>query len=353
MKLRASSLPRLALCPASYHLSQNAPALPESDDATRGSKIHAWLAGEKVDLSPDEQDDASECLAILDNLTMRLPEPDEILTEQEMSLDVDGVTITGHVDRVEIRGAHALLVDFKTGRNEVELAESNAQLGAYSLMLAASRGDIEEFTLAIIQPHARNGGSQATFRRAELVGYWRRVCEVIRAIRAAETGPQPGVEQCRYCPAAPLCPAMRRELATVDKADLSPARWETYAPEDKLALYDLCSRVLKAAGVIHSLIKSELAANPNMYGGALCLKPGTIRTTITDAAGLYGRLVQECGLTAEEFLPCVSVAKTKLAPVVKAKSGRKGKAFDDWLSAVLAPHSESKQCEPSIERRRA
>lgn len=350
--LRSSSLHRYEACPASFHLAKLAPELPESDDATSGTRIHAALAGslEFDALTCDEQQTFEMMTEAYDGIVSGLPDPVRYV-EQDFELSHPLGTVTGHPDLVEIRGEHCIVVDWKAGRNDVERAENNIQLLAYCLMVAARHPEPQTFQLAIIQPWVRGGGSSAFLTRSELAGAWHRITRIFERIIAAEEDPQPSLEACRYCPAAPVCPVQRMQLATVSKADLSAQRWEVATPSEKLALYDLCSQVQKVAGVIQSLIKSELTANPGYYGGELFLKPGATKATITDPAGLYLSLSKY--ITPEEFLPCVTVAKTKLKPIVKAKTGGKGKAFDDEFEAMLAPFVSEKQNEPSVERKKA
>jgi hypothetical protein len=55
----ASSFARYQLCPGSFGLEQEARRLNqlahmESKDSDRGTRIHAWLAGEPAELTPEE-----------------------------------------------------------------------------------------------------------------------------------------------------------------------------------------------------------------------------------------------------------------------------------------------------------
>jgi hypothetical protein len=178
-----------------------------------------------------------------------------------------------------------------------------------------------------------------------------RIVDIIEAIEEASE-PKPSTDACRYCRAQTICPAIRREVARVEKLDLSAQRWEAVPVPEKMALWDKLGAVEKAIGHMRALFRADLERDPNAYGGELRLKPGAVKATITDPTGLFRALVP-LGVTSEEYLAAVSVAKTKLAPIVKAKAGKKGKEFDAFFEQTLKPYVEEKQNASSVERRKA
>jgi hypothetical protein len=54
------------MCPGSWELSKQAPVEPTSQYAETGTRIHASLAGESVELSHDEQWVRDECERLVD-----------------------------------------------------------------------------------------------------------------------------------------------------------------------------------------------------------------------------------------------------------------------------------------------
>lgn len=81
----ASGFFRLEKCPGSFHLIQQArelgqAAFQSSADADRGTRIHAWVAGEPVQLTTEELDTTSQLQARADE-QIRLIFQDEPYSE--------------------------------------------------------------------------------------------------------------------------------------------------------------------------------------------------------------------------------------------------------------------------------
>lgn len=58
----ASSAEADRLCPGRHQACANLPDLPPTPESTTGERIHAFLAGDKVELSVEEYDAATACL---------------------------------------------------------------------------------------------------------------------------------------------------------------------------------------------------------------------------------------------------------------------------------------------------
>lgn len=357
--IRPSELNRLKHCPESFWLSIGQPELPDSG-AESGTETHAALAmyfrGEQRAFAmPDGQEETLErCLDAFGKYTEALPLADAYIVEGEFELPLgDDWVLRGHPDLVALHGTEAVLPDWKTMYGEYPDPAENLQLGAYGLLHAASDPKTQVYHLGLIQPNVKGGIRWARFERAELSRFWFEILAIVEAVKAAKhatPNPTPG-DHCTYCRAQSSCPAVKRDMVKLDKMAFSVPTWAMYSAADKLQAYDLASRLMKACGVIHALCKADLEANPSAFGGELTLKPGATKATITDPAGLF-RSLSRVGVTAEDFLGAVSVAKTKLKPVVKAKTGGKGKAFDDSFDEMLRPYVEEKQNSPSLERRK-
>jgi len=348
--LRASSLARVEECPASYWLSQGQPST-SSPDADRGTRIHAALAAGSPDgLAPDEEALYEACD---DLLTERAGAalPDTSLIEESMELRGDGWIVLGHPDLVGIDGAVAVVVDYKTGNTPVAHAANNLQLLAYALMVAQRFRNVADFRLELIQPMAPGQGSSATFSREDLTAAYYRIDQIVRAVMQARGGrdPQPG-NCCQYCPAAPTCPAIHRELAAMDRAEIDAKTWSGLSREERLASYDMACRLVKVCEQVRTLCRLDLEADPDAYHGELALAPGRTIPAITDPAGLFEFLEGE-GVERAEMLQAVKVAKTKLEPAAKKAVGLKGKEWTAWWTAALAPYTESSQAKPTLKRR--
>lgn len=221
---------------------------PQSPAAARGTLVHAVLerlfdlpSGERtrsaaeallpsaweamMDERPDLADlvDGSDDAAVgewFDGATKLLDrwftledptrlEPAE--RELYVEADVDGLTLRGYVDRLDIApDGRMRVVDYKTGRSPSELFEAKAlfQMKFYALVLWKLKGTVPTLLQLvylgngeIIRYAPDEGDLRATERK--IVALWAAIS------RAAETGdwrPSPG-RLCDWCDHKALCPA--------------------------------------------------------------------------------------------------------------------------------------------------
>jgi hypothetical protein len=119
--------------------------------------------------------------------------------------------------------SHALIVDLKAGIHEVETL-GNHQLTLYALGLMAQTGwAFDSITVAIVQPRV-GVPSPLTFTREELEARVPFYADAIRATLDPDAPLNPSDEACKYCPAAPTCPALQAHtLALARREFASPA----------------------------------------------------------------------------------------------------------------------------------
>jgi CRISPR/Cas system-associated exonuclease Cas4 (RecB family) len=135
-KPSASKLAQYAECPGRFALEKSLPPGESSPEANLGTLVHAHLAGEKVELDSDALEMAKRCR-------------DQYLEVAESVIGTEPITSTvlekrlwmenkwsGAIDRIDFFGDSALVVDYKTGRSEVENSASNLQLRAYAVLVA-------------------------------------------------------------------------------------------------------------------------------------------------------------------------------------------------------------------------
>jgi hypothetical protein len=122
-----------------------------------GTRIHAALAGERVQLNDDENRIADLCSEhearlVIDTFgpVVMSPVREERLWGYDHRLQR---TFSGKPDAVYVHEGRALLIDYKTGRGSVEHASENLQLRALAV-LAAEKWEVHDVTVAIIQPMA-------------------------------------------------------------------------------------------------------------------------------------------------------------------------------------------------------
>ena len=220
-------------CLASYKLELAAPTPPSSKYANEGTMLHSVVercvnegidpvkltgyteAGAKMTAGLAEElvRPALEALdALLD--AYGIDEYDLITEARVAYKEFDGY---GTCDLLISTSRHALLVDWKFGRGVmVNGGAGNTQLKFYAGAALETvpeffEGD-KEIVLAIIQPAKDEPLSHGTITREALDEYVSGMKRAVGKILADDVGdPTPG-KWCRWCNAAPTCPAKRSQV---------------------------------------------------------------------------------------------------------------------------------------------
>lgn len=336
---------RYLLCPGSYAAERGLPDTT-SDDAETGNRIHAVLAGETVTppLTDDEERTMEACrsqaTALLDTL---LPHRDEMHLERRYWWDGEW---SGKPDVVAIDTVkgHAVVIDYKTGRGDVTEAAGNMQLRALAVLVSAEHWP-ERVTVAIVQPLA-GAVSVCEYGPDELLAAHNEIKAIIASIHQADAIRRPSAKACKYCKAKAQCQEARTLVETLPAEVSRDGREIVMSPERMAAFLDIAPAAEAVIEAVRAKARRMIEADPNAVPG-WTLKPGAIRETITDPAQVFGRFVAAGG-TQEQFMPCVTVTKTKLKDAVKSVTGSKGRALDAAIEAMLAGCTEEKQAAPSL-----
>jgi hypothetical protein len=320
--------------------------LPKEDFTTSGHRIHEWLANHNVGLVPmvqlndEELSMAERCEAEAQRLVQALlVEIGPIERFDEVELYV--VNVPGHADRVYKAGDTGLVIDFKTGRNRVETAETNLQLAHYAVG-AAYGFDVNKVYVAVIQPYCGEP-LVAHYRKDDLVNAEYEIARVMEEARKPDAPRIPSLEACRYCKANGTlrCPESTTQLQTFQNTSLLE-----HNPDESDALLisplvyrDLLDRCALAEITIKRIRESakklikEGTAIPNY-----ALKPGHTLTHI-DVEKAWACLADK--LQPDAFTKCLRINKGDLEDICK-------RAAISWN--VLEPAITTKQAEPSLER---
>lgn len=348
----ASSLHRYAACPGSFLLEQTMPEEPSGPDAQMGNRIHAALNGETVNppLTDEEERIAEACRIQEAALVSEVlgDTVDETVRECRMwAYDEDlKRTWSGKPDAIHILSSHALVIDYKTGRGEVTKATGNLQLRALAVLAHWEFG-VSIATVAIIQPLA----GPVSVCRYEYEDIRRAVSEIEElASRIRQPGQPriPSADACKYCRAKAQCPEALKLAEEMPLQVTRDGREIIMSPE---RIAEFLDRVPAAEAVIEAVrakAKRMIEADPQAIPG-WTLKPGAARETITDPATLFTRF-SDAGGTQEQFLPAVSVTKSRFKDAVKSATGEKGKALDALIESMLAGCTEAKPTAPSLVR---
>ncbi len=368
-----SALHRLANCPASFWLSQGMPDT-SGPDAESGNRIHEWLATHDgnawLAMSPDEQDTAERCQkqatdvenAWLASIVATAGDVSHIVREERIGITKSGVThfvrrddghdydITGQADEIMVvkvgDKTHAAIIDFKSGRGEVEEARDNDQLRGLAVLVAHHFG-CDTVRVAIVQPWA--GPPSSAHYDAEALSHslgW--MDHVLDDVDAAEKNPAPVAgDWCKYCPARNRpCPALvangtaplaqtllARPLPDGKEKEALFARAMEMTPNELGVLLDKLSMYDKAAEAVRWAARSVLDAGGEIPGWTLhTSKP---RESITDVALVWTNL-QRLGVAPETFTAACSMTKKALEPIVRAAANAKGVGLKIAMAGALA-----------------
>jgi hypothetical protein len=242
--LGASSAARWIACPGSARLSAGIPSR-SGHAARRGTAAHELaehclednipardkldrvvnIEGEPIRLTLD----LIEAVQVyLDTLRADHQDGDYFRVEQKFALTAIHPQAFGTADAVRYRRStgHLTVYDFKAGAAHAVEVGGNPQLLYYALGAALTdiHRPLDRVTLRIIQPLARHPSGPV--RSHDLTGQelMRFGFRLRRAAALTDRDDAPLVtgEHCRWCPAAPTCPA-KKSAATQEAVDLFDA----------------------------------------------------------------------------------------------------------------------------------
>lgn len=348
----ASSFERVAACPGSFWWSKQSPAPEDTKDAASGTRIHAYLAGEITadKLSEEEMHTATACDSLAwEFLKSRGFTPDSpIKREQRFWMIPDYKPLcSGKADLFARKGPFGVVIDYKTGRNEVTTATGNLQLRALVACVAADDflGSVEA---VIVQPWASPRVTVAYYGPKEIELATAEIVRIARSAIEDEGKTTVAGDHCKYCPAKGLCPATRVAVQTLAVTVADRSQRELMSPAEKLQFWKACNLAIEIAESFKAHVKRELENDPRSIPG-LTLKPGAVRTKVTDVSELYSRMWTRFATSAQVFASACSITKTDLKSLVKEQTGKKGAELDAVLGELVNGIVEEKQTAPSVE----
>lgn len=347
----ASSAHRYAVCPGSFLLEQTVTE-PEqtSADANTGNRIHARLAGEQIELTDEELSLAIKCNNHEENLArdvfgQNLIRVNLIRERRLWSLDANlEKSWSGKPDVVYHDKRMALVIDYKTGRGEVEQATGNRQLRTLAVLVDENFGPFEKIVVAIIQP-LTNLPSVCTYTAEDLAEARREVYLIMEGVRLPGQPREATPDGCKYCRAKSVCPEAQQVV--VDVPALVPRDgWQILMTADQIA--DFLMKAAIAEEVIESIrskAKRMIEEGHTIPGWKL--KPGNVVEKITNPELAFARF-RDAGGTQEQFVAAITVAKTKFKDAVRAATKAKGKDLDLRVDIMLEGCTTQTRNAPSL-----
>jgi len=364
-----SNFDRYAACPGSYLLEKECPPLPEEDWTKSGTRIHDHLAGFETSpgITGEEDETARQIVALVHRVFDAVNVPVNSAFYQETRLwignrdfDPGSKVASGKPDKVyswwtRYNELHACIIDYKTGRLEVDPAPSNAQLKGLVAAFAYERSP-QKVWVAIVGPFQSPQISIAVYDQKAILQAQLETWDLIDGINKADARRYPG-DHCRYCRAKAVCPELQgvavvapKQLGVVDSTVAKAAVVEAARglSDDKLAMlmegYQLRQWANEA---IPDETKRRVSLGQTVGDWGLS-KPQK-REKITDLGTVFARSQEFCSV--QEFQDRCSISKKELGELVKAKQGLKGKALDTKVKELVAGCVTETTTEPSLVRK--
>ena len=351
-EVRASSLNRLAFCPASHRREEGKADKSDAAAAT-GNRVHAALAGEEVVLSHEDEKMVAAIIQneaeVMEMLGVPKPPDAKLIREERLKSGKRFPAkngFTGKPDAVWVwvdsqNQKCALVIDYKTGYGHQVPTDESAQLQGYGVLVWRKYG-IERLYLAIIQPFYPVQVVEMEGR--ELPAAEATVAEIVDAAHDPHAIAQAGELQCKFCKAKEDCPeaaALVIELARTHPNDLDTSLTD---------LLEACATAEKVIDAIRARAKATLQGKPDAIKGWE-LKAGHKRTVIpSESIGEVLERMVAAGCSLPEAHEATSISKSKLVATLRKASGLRGGELDEKVAEVLAGLSEELETMPRLER---
>jgi len=352
----ASEYHRILGCPGMLNLKRRLKleqrVTPDSEDAAIGTRIAAAMAESlQPDTLPDDE------WKIYDRLYRQRQEIIAAVFgekearhtfEQRIWLrDGTGKPIfSGRYDYCGFDEHTALIIDEKSGRNDVTVSEKNQQLRSLAVLVRENFATVGRVLCAV--NHAWSGGkfSIVAYEYDDLQCAKEELLEALAA-SANPIAPRTPGDHCKYCACQSDCPEAHKEtLEHVENAGLAALNEPLMMPSENIAAF--LNRVHFAEDVIEAVkveAKRRLELGETIPGWEL--KPGRTMEKVTDPTTVYNRVL-ELGVTDAGFLSCVTVQKGALKDAVRLATGKKGNGLDGIMESVLDGCVTSTQAAPSL-----
>jgi hypothetical protein len=345
-------------CPG-RHLAQRALPDDKSEASQAGDRIHAALAKQDpAGLDLEETEMYDRCKRVEEALVIAYFGADvaqmKMFPSREKRqwiewMNEGGLRHSGQADAIYRRKDKALVIDYKTGRNETAGSPHNLQLRDLAVLNWVNMPLLTEIGVAIIQPWITEKPDICAYKLPDIK---KGITELLARVKASNDSASQRVAgdvQCRFCRAKPNCAEYQAWAGTlvpmVDRTifEVPVAEW---TPEQRASFLNNLGPAEKILAECKEAMKAGLKEDPAFVPG-WGLKDGQKRDTIVNAQAVFSSF-SETGGTLEQFMECITVGKTKLKEALSAVTKKKGKALDAALTEVIGGNVESKTTEPTL-----
>ena len=345
IKIRCSSLPRLALCPGSLKacegiLSKPSPVAEMGTQTHQAIEDHFLKRAGHTTLDARQEKVASWFICKAEEIIAAHGGAKDVYPELQLSgIIADGFEITGKPDLLVLcNDGKWLLFDWKCGFAEVPRAAANIQLMGYAWLLSTNEG-----VSAGIEAYLFNaGGSReqsttGTMYDRDSIGLAK--CKLTDIVQSAVLRDvrNPGEEQCKYCQAkcTTRCLETLERVATGSALLVLPDDLLPAVKADAAALRGKAKELIRLAEAYIDQIDDAVKASPEAWSEFFTLQSTGSTRKIESAQEAYRVVVEESGmLSAVEFLGLVSVPIGKLEAALKEPLRAGGAPVKDHKALV-------------------
>lgn len=348
------------LCPGRHMAQLGLPDLPQDGQfAAVGNRVHAALfKRDPSGLSVEERETYEACCAIELRLLRQCFGNDfekakafrEIRFWAKFKDPTTGKQLehSGKPDVVYALGTKGLIIEYKALYGEIPVSPENMQLRDQVCLVKGRFVLMDEILAAVIQPKITNDPIPCRYTSQQI-----KVCEAAMFARvAASNNPNSprnaGKRQCDFCKAKLDCPEYQKFAGALLPAmlDLLEVPVKSWTPDQRGIWCQRFRVARKWLDTIEDEMIRLMELDPEAVSG-FYLKPGSKRETINNPVEVFNRFLK-LGGTQEQFMPCVSVTKTKLKEALSNATGARGKALDAGLDALTSGNVTVTQNSPSI-----
>tara|TARA_B100000029_G_scaffold470923_1_gene510169 strand:+ start:334 stop:1422 length:1089 start_codon:yes stop_codon:yes gene_type:complete len=296
-----------ALCEGRFLADQSFPE-KDNDAATAGSRMHSFME-HGTPLMEIEDDNDRYAVSKARKMEERLLDDFKLngKVEREPRLwcveDGDG-KFSGCIDRLEVDGKRASIIDYKMLYGQYPSARKNKQLQVYAALVFENYPEVEACYLGLIQP-LLDKVTKAKVTRKSAMKLRGLLVELSDKIKKEGADRTPGHEQCKWCAALAHCPDAYRFLVERLTRDEDMESVSNDELAEKLADVQLFDRFIKE---VKGLARERLEKDIDVPGYQL-RRTGKITTF---NAAKAGQILFDANLTVEQFLKCCTIKEPKL-----------------------------------------
>lgn len=362
----ASNIFRRLACPGSARMEKGLPDA-KTVESIQGDRLHRYKANsdwERKLLPQPEQD----LLRIADRLERQIFETINLEAEYEdrREIELHDDLISGHPDLLRIYKIQvpplwtSVIIDYKFGWSAVPAADVNLQMRVYAVLAPTPTTYV-----AIAQPRlpfadritiAKYTEETKAAARSQIEDILRRTAEGAAELVAGE-------EQCRYCKARMICPALRdavtkqlvvfedvtqQDLSKRKMLDIVEARLAQASDKQLASLYAACA----LARLVTEPLGEEIRRRIEKGGmeGYVLGKETEVRE-ITNVRKAISQLVLTRLLTREQVLDRCEMSITGVEEEYRKTTGVSAKEAKENINAALEEVIEMAPRRPRILRK--